>query len=110
VLEVGHVRLDPGRHEVVVRGERVDLALREFQVLRELLARSGRVVTRDELLERVWGAEYDGDPRIVATLIGRIRRHLDGGGEGDTITTIRGVGYRFDIPNPGASYTAPSHA
>jgi two-component system response regulator RegX3 len=98
VLEVGEVRLDPGRHEVEVRGERVDLALREFQVLHELLEHAGRVVSRDELLERVWGHTYDGDPRIVATLIGRIRRHIELGVDSATITTIRGVGYRFDDP------------
>jgi two-component system, OmpR family, response regulator RegX3 len=103
VLEVGDVRLDPGRHEVEVRGERVDLALREFQVLQELLEHSGRVVSRDELLERVWGRSYDGDPRIVATLIGRIRRHIEVGPDSATITTIRGVGYRFDDPRPHAS-------
>jgi two-component system response regulator RegX3 len=103
VLEVGEVRLDPARHEVEVRGERVDLALREFQVLQELLEHPGRVVSRDELLERVWGRSYDGDPRIVATLIGRIRRHIETGPESATITTIRGVGYRFDDPRTNAS-------
>jgi two-component system response regulator RegX3 len=103
VLEVGDVRLDPGRHEVEVRGNRVDLALREFQVLQELLEHAGRVVSRDELLERVWGHSYDGDPRIVATLIGRIRRHIEVGPNSSTITTIRGVGYRFDDPRPIAS-------
>ena len=103
VLEVGDVRLDPGRHEVEVRGERIDLALREFQVLQELLEHSGRVVSRDELLERVWGSAYDGDPRIVATLIGRIRRHIEVVPNGATITTIRGVGYRFDDLRPRSS-------
>jgi two-component system response regulator RegX3 len=96
VLEIGDVRLDPGRHEVEVRGVPVDLALREFQVLQELLEHAGRVVSRDELLERVWGQSYDGDPRIVATLIGRIRRRIEIGASPPSITTIRGVGYRFD--------------
>jgi two-component system response regulator RegX3 len=103
ILEVGEVRLDPGRHEVEVRGERVDLALREFQVLQQLLEHAGRVVSRDDLLEHVWGHTYDGDPRIVATLIGRIRRHIELGADIATITTIRGVGYRFDDPRPHAS-------
>jgi two-component system response regulator RegX3 len=98
VLEIGTVRLDPGRHEVEVCGARVDFALREFQVLLELLEHAGRVVSRDELLERIWGHTYDGDPRIVATLIGRIRRRIEVGTECATITTIRGVGYRFDEP------------
>jgi two-component system response regulator RegX3 len=103
ILEVGEVRLDPGRHEVEVRGERVDLALREFQVLQQLLEHAGRVVSREDLLERVWGHTYDGDPRIVATLIGRIRRHIELGADSATITTIRGVGYRFDDPRPHTS-------
>ncbi len=97
VLRVGDVVLDPGRHEVVVRGQAVELPLREFQLLRELLANAGRVVTRDALLERVWGIEYDGDPRIVATLVGRLRarveEHPD---EPRHIVTIRGVGYRYN--------------
>jgi DNA-binding response OmpR family regulator len=62
------------------------------------LEHAGRVVSRDELLELVWGHTYDGDPRIVATLIGRIRRHIELGVDSATITTIRGVGYRFDDP------------
>jgi two-component system response regulator RegX3 len=97
VLEVCDVTLDPARHEVHVRGEQVDLPLREFQVLRELLEHAGRVVGRDELLERVWGLDYDGDPRIVATLIGRLRTRIETDPDAPThITTIRGVGYRFN--------------
>ena len=97
VLEVADVRLDPERHEVSVRGVPVDLPLREFQVLRELLEHAGRVVTREELLERIWGLEYDGDPRIVATLIGRLRSRIEPDPEQpQRIATIRGVGYRFN--------------
>jgi two-component system response regulator RegX3 len=96
VLRVGDVALDPGRHEVAVRGETVELPLREFQLLRELLAHAGRVVTRDALLERVWGIEYDGDPRIVATLVGRLRARIEEDPDEPTrIVTIRGVGYRY---------------
>ena len=97
VLRVGEVVLDPGRHEVVVRGQPVELPLREFQLLRELLANAGRVVTRDALLERVWGIEYDGDPRIVATLVGRLRARVEEDpDEPRHIVTIRGVGYRYN--------------
>ena len=103
VLEVGDVRLDAARHEVTVNGVPVALALREFQVLEVLLRSPGRVVARDELLDRVWGRSYDGDPRIVATLVGRIRRHLDDRSGTATITTIRGVGYRLDDPRRVAS-------
>ncbi|MHB1782224.1 MAG: response regulator transcription factor [Acidimicrobiales bacterium] len=97
VLRVGDVVLDPGRHEVVVRGQTVELPLREFQLLRELLANAGRVVTRDVLLARVWGMEYDGDPRIVATLVGRLRARVEESpDEPRHIVTIRGVGYRYN--------------
>ena len=96
-LRVGDVVLDPERHEVFVRGAEVELPLREFQLLRELLVHPGRVVTREALLERVWGLDYEGDPRIVATLIGRLRARIEENPEEPTrIVTIRGVGYRFN--------------
>lgn len=101
VLAAGDLVLDVDRHEVRVGSRRVELALREFQVLRELLANAGRVVTRDELLQRVWGLDYDGDPRIVSTLVGRLRGRLEASpGAPRRIVTIRGVGYRLDPPAP----------
>lgn len=97
VLRVGDVTLDPDRHEVFVRGAGVELPLREFQLLRELLANAGRVVPREALLERVWGLDYEGDPRIVATLVGRLRARIEEDPDEPThILTIRGVGYRFN--------------
>ncbi|MDA8034440.1 MAG: response regulator transcription factor [Actinomycetota bacterium] len=97
VLVAGDIVLDEDRHEVHVDGRPVELALREFQVLRELLANAGRVVTRDELLQQVWGLDYDGDPRIVSTLVGRLRAHVEPDPREPTrIVTIRGVGYRLD--------------
>ncbi len=97
LLRAGDVTLDVGRHEVFVRGEHVELPLREFQLLRELLEHAGKVVTREELLDRVWGLDYDGDPRIVATLIGRLRARIELDPDAPTrIVTVRGVGYRFD--------------
>ncbi len=96
-LSASGIIMDPARHEVTVRGSEIELPLREFQVLRELLANAGRVVTRDELLERVWGLEYEGDPRIVATLIGRLRARVERDPDRPTyIVTIRGVGYRLN--------------
>jgi two-component system, OmpR family, response regulator RegX3 len=96
-LSASGIIMDPARHEVTVRGSEIELPLREFQVLRELLENAGRVVTRDELLERVWGLEYEGDPRIVATLIGRLRARVERDPDRPTyIVTIRGVGYRLN--------------
>ena len=97
MLSAGDLVLDEARHEVHVGGARGELALRELQVLRELLAHAGRVVAREELLEGVWGLEQDGDPRIVSTLIGRLRARVDPDPRQPTrIVTIRGVGYRLD--------------
>jgi len=97
ILRADGIALDPARHEVIVAGQEVEIPLREFQLLRQLLEHAGRVVTRDELLERVWGPDYDGDPRIVATLVGRLRARLEADPDNPThIITIRGVGYRFN--------------
>jgi two-component system response regulator RegX3 len=97
ILAAGGVELDPERHEVTVAGREIAIPLREFQLLRELLEHAGRVVTRDELLQRVWGLDYDGDPRIVATLVGRLRARIEVDPDNPThIITIRGVGYRLN--------------
>lgn len=97
VLTAGDVTLDPARHEVTVAGSEVEIPLREFQLLQELLQHAGRVVSRDELLERVWGLDYLGDPRIVATLVVRLRARIERDPDNPThIITIRGVGYRFN--------------
>jgi two-component system response regulator RegX3 len=97
ILSAGGIALDPERHEVTVDGREVEVPLREFQLLRELLKHAGRVVTRDELLQRVWGPDYEGDPRIVATLVGRLRARIEIDPDNPThIVTIRGVGYRFN--------------
>jgi len=97
ILQANEITMDSARHEVTVRGQEVELPLREFQVLRELLAHAGRVVTRDDLLEKVWGFDYDGDPRIVATLIGRLRARIERDPDRPkNIVTIRGVGYRLN--------------
>ena len=66
-------------------------------MLHQLLANAGRVVQRDVLLERVWGLDYEGDPRIVATVIGRLRSRIERDPDApEHITTVRGVGYRFE--------------
>jgi two-component system response regulator RegX3 len=97
IVAAGDVVLDSERHEVFVRSHKVDLPLREFQVLRELLEHAGKVVTRDDLLNRIWGFDYDGDPRIVATIIGRLRARIELNPDEPThIATVRGVGYRFN--------------
>jgi two-component system response regulator RegX3 len=97
VLEVGDVRLDVGRHELTVRGEQVPLPRKEFELLEALMANAGRVLTREALLDQVWGTDYVGDTKTLDVHVKRLRSKI----ETDTarpsrLTTIRGVGYRFE--------------
>ena len=99
VLEVGEVSLDSERHEVTLRGSAVRMPLREFEVLELLMTNAGRVVTRDTLIDRVWGGDYVGDTKTLDVHIKRLRAKLeDDPGHPARITTIRGLGYRFESP------------
>jgi two-component system response regulator RegX3 len=99
VLEVGDVVLDPERHEVWVRGAQVLMPLREFALLELLLANAGRVLTRDTLIDRIWGPNYVGDTKTLDVHIKRLRSKLEEDSSRPTrITTIRGVGYRYERP------------
>jgi two-component system response regulator RegX3 len=97
VIEIGDVRLDAGRHEVAVRGERVALPLKEFELLELLLANAGRVLTRDVLIDRVWGPNYYGDTKTLDVHVKRLRAKVeDDPGTPARIVTVRGVGYRYE--------------
>jgi two-component system response regulator RegX3 len=97
VLEVGDVRLDAARHEVAVRGARVALPLKEFELLELLLANAGRVLTRDVLIDRVWGPNYYGDTKTLDVHVKRLRSKVeDDPGHPARIVTVRGVGYRYE--------------
>jgi len=97
VLEVGDVRLDAARHEVAVRGERVALPLKEFELLELLLANAGRVLTRDVLIDRVWGPNYYGDTKTLDVHVKRLRAKVENDpGHPARIVTVRGVGYRYE--------------
>jgi len=99
VLEVGDVRLDPERHEVVVRGDEIALPLKEFEVLELLLDNAGRVLTRETLIDRVWGPHYVGDTKTLDVHIKRLRAKVEEDPSHPTrITTIRGLGYRYEKP------------
>jgi len=96
-LEVGDVRLDPERHEVFVRGERVNLPLKEFELLEALLDNAGRVVTRDALIDRVWGSDYVGDTKTLDVHVKRLRTKVeDNPTVPQRIVTIRGLGYKYE--------------
>ncbi|MGZ4320136.1 MAG: response regulator transcription factor [Gaiellaceae bacterium] len=87
----GKLEIDAGRHEVQVDGEEVQLAPKEFDLLWELLDHRGLVLTRDQLLERVWGYTFAGDTRTVDVHVRQVRRKL---GEASPIVTVWGVGYK----------------
>jgi len=96
-LEVGDVALDPEEHRVFIRGEEIALPLKEFELLHVLLAQSGRVVTRDTLIDRVWGSDYFGDTKTLDVHVKRLRAKIEPDPANPTrIITIRGVGYRYE--------------
>jgi two-component system response regulator RegX3 len=98
-ISVGDVELDHQRHEVTIRGESVRLPLKEFELLSLLLENAGRVLTRDTLIDRVWGSDYVGDTKTLDVHIKRLRSKVeDDPGTPVRIVTIRGLGYKFDVP------------
>ena len=97
VLEVGDVRLDPERHEVTVRGEKVSLPLKEFELLELFLSNPGRVLTRETLIDRVWGPHYVGDTKTLDVHVKRLRAKVEEEPSAPKrITTIRGLGYKYE--------------
>ena len=97
VLESGGIQVDPDRHLVFVRGEDVHLRRKEFELLSLLMENAGRVLTRDVLIDRIWGSDYYGDTKTLDVHIKRLRTHVEEDPSNPRlITTIRGVGYRFD--------------
>jgi two-component system response regulator RegX3 len=97
VLEASGVRLDPERHEVRIRGELENLPLKEFELLEVLLENRGRVLTRQTLIDRVWGFDYVGDTKTLDVHVKRLRARVEEDRHNPRlIVTVRGVGYRFD--------------
>lgn len=95
-LNVGPLHLDRERHEVRLNGTTIELPLKEFQVLRELMAHAGYVVTREDLINRVWGYDYIGDTKTLDVHIKRLRAKIEPKpAEPELITTIRGLGYKM---------------
>ena len=92
--QLGLIRLDCGSHRVFVDGQLVSLTHMEFELLRFLMAHAGQAVTRELLLDDVWGLSYAGDTRTVDVHIRTLRQKL--GAAGDQIATVRGVGYRME--------------
>ncbi|MEA2461528.1 MAG: two-component system, OmpR family, response regulator RegX3 [Actinomycetota bacterium] len=96
VLEGGGIRLDPDRFEVTVRGESVHLPRKEFELLELLMENAGRVLTRDTLIDQIWGPDYFGDTRTLDVHVKRLRAKFEEQpGEPRHLITIRGLGYKF---------------
>ncbi len=105
-ITVGDVSLDVGEHRVTLNGEEVSLPLKEFEVLHLLLANAGRVLTRETLIDRVWGADYVGDTKTLDVHIKRLRSKIeDDPTAPQKIVTIRGLGYKYERPNGAIAVT-----
>ncbi len=97
VYEYRGLRLSRARHEVTLNGEKIGLTLKEFDLLQFLMENADRAVSRNEILDRVWGSGYTGETRTLDMHIRSLRQKLsDTAGDGGFIATVRGVGYKFN--------------
>ncbi len=98
VLDVDGVRMDVDRHTVSVEGTDVRLALREFELLELLLRNAGRVLTRGQLIDRVWGSDYVGDTKTLDVHVKRLRAKIEQDPSApQRLVTVRGLGYKFEM-------------
>jgi two-component system response regulator RegX3 len=96
-VEVGPIRMDVERHVLSVNGEAVSMPLKEFELLEFLMRNSGRVLTRGQLMDRVWGSNYVGDGKTLDVHVKRIRSKIEPNPANPVhLTTVRGLGYRFE--------------
>lgn len=97
VVEAGPVRIDVERHQVSVRGEVVAMPLKEFDLLEMLVRNAGRVLTRGQLIDRVWGSDYFGDTKTLDVHVKRLRAKVEVDPTSPVhLLTVRGLGYRFE--------------
>jgi two-component system response regulator RegX3 len=98
-IEAGSVRMDVERHVVTVDGTEVRLPLKEFELLEMLLRNAGRVLTRAQLIDRVWGADYVGDTKTLDVHVKRLRAKIEADPANPRhLVTVRGLGYKYDVP------------
>jgi two-component system response regulator RegX3 len=98
VIEAGDVRMNVERHEVSLHGEPVRLALKEFELLEMFLRNPGRVLTRGQLIDRVWGSDYFGDTKTLDVHVKRLRAKLEADPANPKLfVTVRGLGYKLDV-------------
>ena len=100
-LEAGPVRMDVERHIVTVNGAQTALPLKEFELLEMLLRNAGRVLTRGQLIDRVWGSDYVGDTKTLDVHVKRLRAKIEPDPANPRrIVTVRGLGYKFEGAEP----------
>jgi len=96
-VEGGPIRMDVERHALSVNGEAVSMPLKEFELLEFLMRNSGRVLTRGQLMDRIWGSDYVGDGKTLDVHVKRIRSKIEPDPANPVyLTTVRGLGYRFE--------------
>lgn len=97
ILNVGGIKMDIERHQVTIKGSLIPLPLKEFELLEFLMRNSGRVLTRGQLIDRVWGGDYYGDTKTLDVHIKRLRSKIEEDPANPIlIQTIRGLGYKFE--------------
>ena len=98
VIEFGPIRLDVARHSVQVNGQEVTMPLKEFEVLEYLMENTGRVLTRGQLMDRIWGSNYVGDGKTLDVHIKRLRSKIESDPANPKLLhTVRGLGYKFEV-------------
>ncbi len=101
-LEVGDVRMDVDRHVVSVRGQQIRLPLKEFELLEMFLRNAGRVLTRGQLIDRVWGSDYFGDTKTLDVHVKRLRMKIEQDpARPSSLVTVRGLGYKYEAGSYG---------
>jgi two-component system response regulator RegX3 len=97
LIEAGPVSMDVERHTVSASGQSITLPLKEFDLLEYLLRNAGRVLTRGQLIDRVWGADYVGDTKTLDVHVKRLRSKIESDpGNPKHLVTVRGLGYKFE--------------
>lgn len=98
IMSVAHIKMDIDRHKVAINGTDVSLPLKEFELLEFLIRNAGRVLTRAQLIDRVWGSDYFGDTKTLDVHIKRLRAKIEADPANPVfIQTVRGLGYKFEI-------------
>ena len=98
-LTCGDIVMRVGQHQVIVRGESVFFPLKEFELLEYLMQNKGRVLTRHQLIDRIWGADYVGDTKTLDVHVKRVRAKIEEEpSHPKYLSTVRGLGYKIDEP------------